>query len=74
MSKALEGILGNQASLLVGVVPSITKLIRFTSRGTSSECIDAAASMQFLFKNLLEVLSQHKAVILYLDDLQVIYP
>ncbi|KAL7546921.1 LOW QUALITY PROTEIN: hypothetical protein ACHAWF_011795, partial [Thalassiosira exigua] len=70
VAETLETAIGSQAGLLDGVVPSLAKLTRCLVDGTSIECVDVAASMQFLFGKLLEVLSDHKGVALFLDDLQ----
>jgi len=43
-------------------------------RIVSDECIDLEASMQFLFRTLLEALSEHRRVSFFLDDLQFADP
>ncbi|KAL7525552.1 hypothetical protein ACHAWF_001416, partial [Thalassiosira exigua] len=70
VAETLEIALGSLAGLLKGVVPSLAKLTSCVVDGTSVECIDVAASMKFLFEKLLEVLSDHKSIVLFLDDLQ----
>ncbi|KAL7541595.1 hypothetical protein ACHAXR_011473 [Thalassiosira sp. AJA248-18] len=67
---ALEALLGNQVSLIASALPSLTKLMHNCSNGVSNECIDPAASMQFLLKKLLDTLSQHRRITFFLDDLQ----
>jgi len=74
VEKELENRLGNQASLLAGVVPSLIKLMPSSSHQleTSSTCIDAAVSMRYLFGELLRVISSHskRPISLFIDDLQ----
>lgn len=70
VAATLQSALGNQAALLVGVLPSLSKLITCSANEASKECIDLAASMQFLFMKLLEILSEHRRVLFFLDDLQ----
>ena len=74
VAAALHSALGSQTALLVSVLPSLTKLIYCPANGVSSKCIDSAASMQFLFRKLLEALSQHRRVTFFLDDLQFADP
>ena len=72
VAKELESSLGDQASLLLGVLPSLTKLMTCSTSGVASdECYNPGASMQFLFRKLLQSLSHHRRMILLLDDLQV---
>jgi predicted ATPase len=70
VATSLECALGSQAALLAGILPSLTKLTNCSADGTSTECIDVVASMQFLFGKLLDILSHHKGVTFFLDDLQ----
>jgi len=75
VEKELENRLGNQASLLAGVVPSLIKLMPSSSHQlleSSSTCIDAAVSMRYLFGELLRVISSHskRPISLFIDDLQ----
>ncbi|KAL7545666.1 hypothetical protein ACHAWF_011684, partial [Thalassiosira exigua] len=70
VAKSLEAALGSQAGILVGILPSLAKLTSCPTIDTPIECIDAAASMQFLVGKLLEVLSDQKGVTILLDDLQ----
>ncbi|KAL7538397.1 hypothetical protein ACHAWF_010802, partial [Thalassiosira exigua] len=70
VATSLESALGSQAALLTGVIPNLAKLTSCSSIGTSMDCVDIAASMQFLFGKLLEVLSHHKGITFFLDDLQ----
>jgi len=74
VEKELENRLGNQASLLAGVVPSLIKLMPSSKHQleTSTTCIDAAVSMRYLFGELLRVISSHskRPISLFIDDLQ----
>jgi len=74
VEKELENRLGNQASLLAGVVPSLIKLMPSSSHQleSSSTCVDAAVSMRYLFGELLRVMASHskRPISLFIDDLQ----
>jgi len=74
VEKELVNRLGNQASLLAGVVPSLIKLMPSYSHQleTFSTCIDAAVSMRYLFGELLRVISSNskRPISLFIDDLQ----
>ncbi|KAL7526176.1 hypothetical protein ACHAWF_001660, partial [Thalassiosira exigua] len=70
VATSLESALGSQVALLSGVIPNLAKLTSCSSIGTSMDCVDIAASMQFSFGKLLEVLSHHKGITFFLDDLQ----
>ena len=68
VASALETSLGSQAAFLDGVVPNLAKLVSYRSiDGASAQCIDPAASMQFLFRKLLQTLSQHRRVTFFLS-------
>jgi hypothetical protein len=72
----LQASLGNQAGLLMGVVPNLMKLLPSSWRqllGTSSGgCVDIAVSMRYLFGELLRIISSHskRPISLFMDDIQ----
>jgi hypothetical protein len=72
VEEALQSVLGKQAGLLAGVVPSLSKLMPLDSLfESSSYCVDSALSMRFLFAELLNVISSHsRPISLLLDDMQ----
>ena len=74
VSDELENALGNQAGLLAGAVPSLSKVMPscIYMEETSSTCVDAPSSMRYLFGELLRVISFHskRPISLFIDDLQ----
>ena len=74
VSDELENALGNQARLLAGVVPSLSKVMPscIYMEGTSSACVDATSSMRYLFGELLRVISSHstRPISFFIDDIQ----
>ena len=74
VEKELETGPGNQAGLLAGVVPSLTKLLPSYVRAetTYSNCMNAAFSMRYLFGELLRVIASHSSrlITLFIDDIQ----
>ena len=78
VGKELENRLGNQASLLAGVVPSLFKLLPTVEDGRGSpaefsgNCVNAEASMRYLFGELLRVMCLYskRPISIFLDDLQ----
>ena len=73
VSDKLTNAFGNQAGLLAGVVPSLSKLIPpFQLHDMSSNCVDAPSSMRYLFGELLSVISSHskRHISLLMDDIQ----
>jgi len=72
----LQASLGNQAGLLMGVVPSLMKLLPSCwgqLLGTpSGGCVDIAVSMRYLFGELLRIISSHskRPISLFIDDIQ----
>jgi predicted ATPase len=72
VNELLESSLGGQAGLLSGVVPSLSKLMpSCAGLESSSGCVDSALSMQFLFAELLNVVSSFsRPISLLLDDMQ----
>ena len=74
VSDELENALGNQAGLLAGAVPSLSKVMPscIYMEETSSTCVDAASSMRYLFGELLRVVSSYSSrpISLLIDDIQ----
>jgi len=78
VGKELENRLGNQASLLAGVVPSLFKLLPTVEDGraspaeSSGNCVNAEASMRYLFGELLRVMCSYskRPISIFIDDLQ----
>jgi len=78
VGKELENRLGNQASLLAGVVPGLFKLLPTVEDGraspaeSSGNCVNAEASMRYLFGELLRVMCLYskRPISIFLDDLQ----
>jgi predicted ATPase len=70
----LQASLGNQAGLLMGVVPNLMKLMPSYRIGfeAPSNCMNAAASIGYLFGELLRVITSHskRPISLFLDDIQ----
>ena len=73
VDKLLESALGNQAGHLASVVPSLSKLMSLDAQfEVSSNCVDSAMSMRFLFfAELARVISSHsRPISVLLDDMQ----
>jgi len=78
VGKELENRLGNQASLLAGVVPGLCKLLPTVEDGrgspaeSSGHCVNAEASMRYLFGELLKVMCSYskRPISIFIDDLQ----
>ena len=74
VSDELVNALGNQAGLLAGVVTSLPKLMPLSIHleETSNTCVDASSSMQYLFGELLRIISSHsmRPISLLIDDIQ----
>jgi len=72
----LQASLGNQAGLLMGVVPNLMKLLPSCWRQligiSSGGCVDIAVSMRYLFGELLRIISSHskRPISLFMDDIQ----
>jgi len=72
----LQASLGNQAGLLMGVVPNLMKLLPSCWRQligiSSGGCVDIAVSMRYLFGELLRIVSSHskRPISLFMDDIQ----
>jgi len=76
VENALETSLGSQASFLSSVLPSLTRLVpSCVGSAISSNCVDSAVSMGYLFGELLCVISLHfRPISLFLDDIQFAEP
>ena len=78
MGKELENRLGNQASLLAGVVPGLYKFLPTVEDGrgnpaeASGNCVNAEASMRYLFGELLKVMCLYskRPISIFIDDIQ----
>jgi predicted ATPase len=65
--------LGNQATLLLEIMPSISKIMSLSSGNAHSNiCVDSAKSMRYLCCNLLKIISNNLArrIVIWLDDIQ----
>eukprot|EP00970_Alexandrium_tamarense_P019103 scaffold13602_cov214-Alexandrium_tamarense.AAC.4 len=67
----LKKILGSQASLLLEIMPSLSKIIALCE-ASNTYFVDSAESMRFLCCKLLNILSNNLArrIVIWLDDLQ----
>ncbi|EED90319.1 hypothetical protein THAPSDRAFT_263599, partial [Thalassiosira pseudonana CCMP1335] len=67
-SSELQNCLGNQATLLIEAVPSLSKIIPMSTQRRNAE----VKSMRFLCCNLVNILSNQLArrVVIWLDDIQ----
>ncbi|KAL7538621.1 hypothetical protein ACHAXR_008700 [Thalassiosira sp. AJA248-18] len=70
VDKALQSALGVQVALIVGILPSLPKIMSSLSRFGYSSCFDSSMSLRFLFGELLCVISsQSRRISLFFDDL-----
>lgn len=69
VNEALENALGFQASLLLGCLPNLSKLMPSSSLTVGyASCVDSSRSTQFMFNELLRVLSSYSSHTCFLID------
>ena len=75
VGESLQRSLGIQASLLIGILPSLSKLLPSCVKIEHSFCFDVSMSVSFLFGELLREISSHsKKMAFFLDDIHLADP
>ena len=72
VADGLKAALGAQTAVLSFIVPNLSMILPHSSEAeTSTDCIDRAASVNYSFRKLLEIVSSHSRRLIFLfDDLQ----